>query len=145
MLTPSWFHWPAERPRVGLSGSVGLLTNGPGDWVGTTLPPLVPGVCSAGPPGEPSRMLGSLPYNMSDMQLPTVGPLCALPAAKAGALKQSDATLSAKSAFLIFLSPRFSGPGSLMQAAVGRRRTYRPIFVLSMAWMVQAILASLET
>jgi hypothetical protein len=28
-------------------------------------------------------MLGSFPYNMSDMQSPTVGPLWALPAAKA--------------------------------------------------------------
>jgi hypothetical protein len=52
-------------------------------------------------------MFGSLPYNMSDMQFPTVGPLWALPAAKTGALKQSDAALSAKSAFLMFLSRDF--------------------------------------
>src|SRR5688572_2630715 len=126
MLTPSWFHWPAERPRVGLSGSVGLLTNGPGDWVGTTLPPLVPGVCSAGPPGAPLAMFGSLPYRMSDMQFPTVGPLWALPAAKPGPLKHIATAVSAKKAFLIMISLVFRIGKRITGAASGHRQGYEP-------------------
>ena len=72
---------PTDRPRTGLSGSAGLFTHGPGDCVGTIVPPFVPGSCSAGPPGGFVVEFGSLPYTMSEMQLPTEGPLCAFPAA----------------------------------------------------------------
>src|SRR5687768_9044386 len=75
MLIPSCWNCPTDLPRVGLSGSFGLFTKGPGDCVGTTLPPLVPGACSAGPPGAPFAMFGSLPYTTSEIQSPTVNPL----------------------------------------------------------------------
>ena len=61
MSIPSCWKWPTDRANVGLSGSFGLFRNGPGDWVGTTLPAWLPGSCSAGPPGAPFAMFGSLP------------------------------------------------------------------------------------
>jgi hypothetical protein len=64
---------------------------------------------------------------MSDMQLPTVAPLWALPAAKVGALKHMATAVTAKKAFLILISLFwFVSVSGLPEAASGRRQGYEP-------------------